>query len=99
MNSFTAFGYLECLYPYATSTFCCSVGTPTGPIGIGAWSISLAISCCFGSGEFLPTVQIEMPLRVRLSSPERKALLLLESFQDSTPWMNVGYSCLTYSSA
>ncbi|MGY2935261.1 hypothetical protein ACVWZ6_004863 [Bradyrhizobium sp. GM6.1] len=51
--------------------------------------MSLAISCCFGSVEFFPTVQIEMPFSVRLSSPLRNALLLFESFHDSTPGMKV----------
>src|SRR3954462_12493154 len=39
-----------------------------------------------------------MPLLVRLMSPDRKALLLLGSSQDSVPAMNVGYSSFTYSS-
>src|SRR6185369_4787392 len=41
---------------------------------------------------------MEMPLFVRLMSPDRKALLLLGSSQDSVPAMNVGYSSFAYSS-
>src|SRR6266436_3205207 len=40
-----------------------------------------------------------MPLLVRLSSPERNALLLLGSCQDNVPGMKVSYICLAYSSA
>src|SRR6185295_6440949 len=39
-----------------------------------------------------------MPLFVRLMSPDRKALLLFGSSQDSVPGMNVGYSSFAYSS-
>src|SRR3954470_2529466 len=41
---------------------------------------------------------MEMPLFVRLMSPDRNALLLLGSSQDSVPGMNVGYSSFAYSS-
>jgi hypothetical protein len=36
--------------------FCCSVGFPTGPTGMLAWSISAAIAFNAGSGESFATV-------------------------------------------
>src|SRR5262245_54329033 len=40
-----------------------------------------------------------MPFSVRLTSPARKALLLLGSSQDKVPGTNVSYMALEYSSA
>src|ERR1700674_643652 len=42
---------------------------------------------------------MEMGFQVRLISPARNALLLLESSHESVPGMNVAYSARPYSSA
>src|SRR4051794_34283546 len=83
--SFAAFGYFEYLKTKACSTLLSTATSPVLVFGALACCVSLAISCCFGSGEFFAAYQIEMPFAVRLSSPDRNALLFDGSCQVSVP--------------